>query len=433
MAINWVDMDTFEHGSTHGLDNISGNMNVQSDVDLWTPKEIFSLRSPNGQVNTFGESHELENPSSTLWLTMGFFVYINKFPLATSAFIFAYCGHNAVNLHWNLRYRSNAELVVFDSGNIEAARITGVFTNNKWHRIVVKWRWSSSNDFKLWVNEVKQGSPPVLVFDTTTMNTKNTGDNTLRLGFENTSPSAVASGTPIGSYFFRTDDGTVWDDNDTTFGLTEDDMGNWEGLGPYTTNAALIDFGNAKPTFTGPGINWDNVEEVPPVESSFGRYTWGIGSTEIFSHGVFTDDGSAGGPLLDVNADDLIIAFKFIWRFKMSGAGKNAPLWVGQYGSDNNHKNTPSVNPITSFRNFSVIAGDDDLDFTIFGPSSKNVTMDIGWQGRGRGFSLGIATLDVSDRYVILLQNAYKPRMDFEDNVAHDRSRLTASVGVNDA
>jgi len=323
MAITLIDCEGFETKDFNGLVNVDSTT-LDTTPAPWNPwKEVVTALVPNIGIGlptpTGGDIRGLAVSPGTDWITQGLYFMWSDFGSATSeAFFFS---ATKATDYWQLSYVRNgnvAALRLRDQAGAIIATTGDILEEDRWHRIEIKWKISSTSAVRVWVDgwlEIDEASENL-----------DSGATSVFTYITNESSQADAVNLYIDSYYLITDDGANIDTNET-----------W--LGAWTVNAHFIsgvttaagNFGDALDSGS-----WDDMEESPGNDANFGRYTITFVGDE--SGGVTCDNFHTGGPYSESSGykvDGVVVGTKWMWRWKAPRQSKldpNPARWFGKYG-----------------------------------------------------------------------------------------------------
>lgn len=189
-----------------------------------------------------------------------------------------------------------------------------------WHQITIKYSRSGSSPVKLWLDGVlKIDETGKDFFDSA-------GDVVMRLGFKDTVPGEVTPtptfDTYIGANKLSTDASGSIDDNNP--------IGIFTVLGVYndTVQAGTGDFGD-----TLNSGRWDDSSAVPSSDATHSDYNINLTGNGR-AGGVTADDGTQAGPGSDSDADNTMLAYSGIWRYRKDGSSGTSGTFAGKLGFD---------------------------------------------------------------------------------------------------
>lgn len=209
-----------------------------------------------------------------------------------------------------------------------------VIQDGVWHQITIKFDRSGSSPIKLWFDGVlKIDETGKDFFDSS-------GDVVVRYGFKDTVPGIIlptpSFDTFLGACKVSTDASAGIDDNDP--------IGIFTVLGPYndTDQAVSPDFGGS--------LNSGRWDDASLIEDDSTHADYNINVTGGGrAGGVTADDGTHAGPDADSDADNSILAYSGVWRYRKNGSSGTAGTFTGKLGFDIHEPSTPTVDQTTEY------------------------------------------------------------------------------------
>lgn len=317
---------------THGFEAFGATQNVGNvPGTMWSSKETRMFDQTGGGAD--GDELYVTSPSfahtDSDWITIGWYLYVANYDgngtVDTAIFRGMSAGFN-MDVGFLLTDSGSSgtmkSLKVFDTNNFQIGDMaSGVFRNNSWHFVQIKYKHSSSSRIQVWVDRT-------LYIDETGVDL-DSGAGDIKARFYLTKVRDPSPGPPLfslrgGSSYMVTDDGAGIDDERTVFNP-------FVILGPYndTSQGNISQFGqnlNVK------GTQWDHIVDVPVVDSDVAEYQL---DSDVFlsgEGGVTADDGTNAGPLGDSDVDGSLRIMSGLFRAKRSGTGM-AIRFYGKYGT----------------------------------------------------------------------------------------------------